>query len=95
MMLSTTYPPVILLEQKRITGNSRSNVGTLSEISSFLKLLYSRIGQPEVGMSNHFSPNTPEGMCPTCGGLGKLNDLDINQIIDWEKIAKRRGYSIP
>ncbi|OHX65428.1 ATP-binding cassette domain-containing protein [Flammeovirga pacifica] len=87
--------PVILLEQKRISGNSRSNVGTLSEISSFLKLLFSRIGQPEVGMSNHFSPNTPEGMCPTCGGLGKLNDLEINQIIDWDKSLKEGAILFP
>lgn len=77
--------PIILLEQKRIVGNSRSNVGTLSEISAFLRLLFSRIGASEVGMSNHFSPNSPEGMCPKCRGAGSINDLDINGIIDWNK----------
>lgn len=82
--------PVILLEQKRIIGNSRSNVGTLSEISSFLKLLFSRIGKPEVGMSNHFSPNSPDGMCPTCGGVGSINDLGIDSILDKE-ISLQQG----
>ena len=87
--------PVILLEQKRIVGNSRSNVGTLSEISSFLKLLFSRIGQPFVGMSNHFSPNSPEGMCPTCGGLGSVADLNIDQVIDWDKSLKEGAIRFP
>lgn len=87
--------PVILLEQKRIVGNSRSNVGTLSEISSFLKLLFSRIGKPEVGMSNHFSPNSPEGMCPTCGGVGAINDLDINGILNKEKSLQQGAILFP
>lgn len=87
--------PVILLEQKRIVGNSRSNVGTLSEISAFLRLLFSRIGAPEVGMSNHFSPNSPEGMCPKCGGAGSINDLDINGIIDWNKSLKQGAILFP
>lgn len=87
--------PVILLEQKRIVGNSRSNVGTLSEISAFLRLLYSRIGLPAVGMSNHFSPNSVEGMCPKCGGAGTINDLDINGIIDWNKSLKQGAILFP
>ena len=87
--------PVILLEQKRIVGNSRSNVGTLSEISAFLRLLFSRIGSPEIGMSNHFSPNSPEGMCPKCGGVGSINDLDINGIIDWNKSLKQGAILFP
>lgn len=87
--------PVILLEQKRIVGNSRSNVGTLSEISAFLRLLYSRIGLPAVGMSNHFSPNSPEGMCSTCGGAGTINDLDIDGIIDWNKSLKQGAILFP
>jgi excinuclease UvrABC ATPase subunit len=87
--------PVILLEQKRMSGNSRSNVGTLSEISSFLKLLFSRIGQPAIGMSNHFSPNTPEGMCQACGGLGTINDLAIEKIIDWDISLKEGAILFP
>lgn len=87
--------PVILLEQKRMVGNSRSNVGTLSEISTFLRLLFSRVGEPVVGMSNHFSPNSLEGMCLTCGGVGSLNDLGIEGIIDWEKSLKEGAINFP
>ena len=87
--------PIILLEQKRIIGNSRSNVGTLSEISAFLRLLFSRIGEPAIGMSNHFSFNSPEGMCPSCGGIGSINKLNIDKIIDDNKSLKQGGIRFP
>lgn len=74
--------PVIVLAQKRIVGNSRSSVGSLSEISSYLRLLFSRMGTPEVGMSNHFSPHTAEGSCPNCGGVGQLKELQIDRLIN-------------
>jgi len=37
-------PPAIAVEQKTISRNSRSNVGTVSEISDYLRLLFARIG---------------------------------------------------
>ncbi len=37
-------PPAIAIQQKSGAKNSRSNVGSLTEIYDFLKLLYSRIG---------------------------------------------------
>lgn len=87
--------PTILLEQKRVIGNSRSTVGTLSEISPFLRLLFSRIGKPAVGTSNHFSFNAPEGMCPSCGGNGSINDLNIDKIIDWNKSLNQGAIRFP
>ena len=87
--------PVILLEQKRIVGNSRSNVGTLSEISAFLRLLFSRIGNPFVGTSNHFSFNSPEGMCSLCGGMGSTNKLNIEKVIDVTKSLKQGAIRFP
>ena len=37
--------PAIAIEQKVITGNSRSTVGTSTEIYDYLKLLFARIGK--------------------------------------------------
>ena len=34
--------PVIAIEQKTVNGNPRSTVGTVTEISDFLRLLYAR-----------------------------------------------------
>ena len=38
-------PPAIAIEQKVNTSNSRSTVGTITEIYDYLKLLFARIGQ--------------------------------------------------
>ncbi len=87
--------PVIVLEQKRFSGNSRSSVGTLSEVSPFLRLLFSRIGTPAVGMSNHFSAHSPEGMCLSCGGLGLEIALDITRVFDERKSLKQGAILFP
>ena len=88
--------PVIVLEQKRVTGNSRSTVGTVSEISAFLRLLFSRIGAPSAGItSNNFSFNSSEGMCRACGGIGTVNKLDIDKVIDWNKSINEGGILFP
>ena len=38
--------PVISIEQKTLTNNPRSTVGTMTDIASYLNLLYATIGQP-------------------------------------------------
>ena len=38
--------PVISIEQKTIANNPRSTVGTMTDIASYLNLLYATIGQP-------------------------------------------------
>ncbi|HZG82679.1 MAG TPA: excinuclease ABC subunit UvrA, partial [Brevibacillus sp.] len=64
-------PAVIVMNQKRIGGNARSTVGTVTDIYALLRLLFSRFGIPFVGYSDVFSFNNPQGMCPECEGLGK------------------------
>ena len=49
----------IAIDQKRIGGNSRSTLGTITDINPLIRLLYSRIGTPYVGPSNYFSFNDP------------------------------------
>jgi excinuclease ABC subunit A len=44
--------PAIAIEQKTVSGNPRSTVGTTTEISDYLRLLFARVGQPH---------------CPSCG----------------------------
>src|SRR6266511_1766913 len=45
----------IVVDQKPLGGGSHSTVGTITDIYSVLRLLYSRVGQPFVGYSNAFS----------------------------------------
>ncbi len=55
----TNLPIAIPIEQRKMSGNVRSTVGTYTEIYTFLRLLFSRIGQPFVGYSDAFSFNHP------------------------------------
>lgn len=75
----------IIIDQKRIGGNARSTVGTITDIFTLIRLLFSRIGTPFVGYSNVFSFNHPRGMCPECEGLGTVATVDINQFFDKSK----------
>ncbi|MEV0349550.1 excinuclease ABC subunit UvrA [Nonomuraea sp. NPDC050680] len=72
----------IVVDQKRLGGGSRSTVGTISDIYSLLRLLFSRAGKPFVGYSNAFSFNDPQGMCPECEGLGRTVALDLDVFLD-------------
>ncbi len=68
----------IVVNQKRLGGNARSTVGTITDIYSLLRLLYSRIGKPFVGNSNVFSFNDPHGMCMKCEGLGSVATINLD-----------------
>ena len=68
-------PPAVALRQDRgPTGGTRSTVGSLSTLSSTLRLLYSRAGTRPDGMpqldSDAFSPATIAGACQACEGIG-------------------------
>ena len=77
--------PAVVVDQTALSGNARSTVGTASELYSALRLLFSRIGTPYAGAASCFSFNDPSGMCPACGGLGLVTDIDVDAILDYEK----------
>ena len=85
----------ITVNQKRLTGGARSTVGTITDIYSLLRLLFSRIGKPYVGLSTVFSFNNPKGMCPVCEGLGKKNIVDLDQLIDKERSLNEGALKFP
>lgn len=84
-------PITIILDQKKPTSNSRSTVGTYTDIYSLLRLLFSRVGEPFVGYSDSFSFNHPSGKCPRCEGLGVVTDLDIHKLVDFNKSLNDEG----
>lgn len=53
----------VIVDQTPLGGNARSTVGTISDLYSFLRLLFSRIGTPCAGTASYFSFNDPNGMC--------------------------------
>ncbi|WP_406279264.1 ATP-binding cassette domain-containing protein [Embleya sp. NBC_00896] len=72
----------IIVDQRPVGGNSRSTVGTMTDIHPLLRVLFSRHGTPSAGPSNHYSFNDPNGMCPTCEGLGRTVRLDLDALLD-------------
>jgi excinuclease UvrABC ATPase subunit len=75
----------IVVDQKRLGGGSHSTVGTITDIYTLLRLLFSRVGKPFVGYSNAFSFNDPQGMCPECHGLGRKLQPKVDKFLDMSK----------
>jgi excinuclease UvrABC ATPase subunit len=78
-------PIAIVIDQKKPAQNSRSTVGTYTDIYALMRLLFSRVGKPFVGYSDTFSFNHPAGSCPRCSGLGEIRELDIHKLVDFDK----------
>ena len=85
----------ILIDQKRMGNNLRSTVGTATEVNTYLRLLYSRVGKPFIGPSFCFSFNHPEGMCRHCNGLGKDVKIDLNLFLDRDKSIREGAITHP
>jgi excinuclease ABC subunit A len=126
----TGLSPSISLDQGLTNQSPRSTVGTATEVYTYLRVLYARLGHrpcpacnmdippavgidledwegdtkgdgdldspegafpcphcgapvPEINMAN-FSFNKPLGACPTCTGLGYVQDADLGRLVDME-----------
>src|SRR6476660_4416604 len=78
-------PPAVALQQQRGSSTTRSSVGSVTTISNLLRMLYSRAGTYPKGQgilyAESFSPNTPEGACEKCHGLGKLYEVTEQSMV--------------
>ncbi len=72
-------PPAVALQQQRGAPSTRSSVGSVTTLSNLVRMLYSRAGDYPAGQgiiyAEAFSPNTAEGACPTCHGLGRVYEV--------------------
>ena len=74
-------PPAIAVEQKSVTRNSRSTVGTYSEISDYLRLFFSRIGIrhcPSCGKA--VEPKTPRQIAEIIYSMRGKTDFEIYSV---------------
>ncbi len=78
-------PPAVALQQQRGGTSTRSSVGSVTTISNLLRMLYSRAGDYPKGQgiiyAEAFSPNTAEGACPQCHGLGRVYDATEESMV--------------
>lgn len=88
-------PPAVALQQQRGTPSARSSVGSITTISNGLRMLYSRAGQYPDGQqilyANAFSPNTPEGACPRCHGIGRVFEVTEKLLVPDDTKTIREG----
>ena len=78
-------PPAVALQQQRGSPTTRSSVGSVTTLSNLLRMLYSRAGdyprkQPLL-YAESFSPNTPEGACPNCHGIGRVHEVNERSLV--------------
>ncbi|MDQ6423412.1 excinuclease ABC subunit UvrA [Paenibacillus sp. LHD-117] len=85
----------VIVDQKRLGGGSHSTMGTITDISPILRLLFSRVGQPHVGPVNSFSFNDPQGMCPECNGIGRRLGVDMSKAVDMSKSLNEGAIMLP
>lgn len=85
----------VIVDQKRLGGGSHSTMGTITDISPILRLLFSRVGQPYVGQANMFSFNDPQGMCPECNGIGRKLGIDLKKAVDMSKSLNEGAIMLP
>ncbi len=72
--------PAIAIDQKTVSQNPRSTVGTITEIYDYLRLLYARIGQP-------FNPDTGKELVKL--DPEKITNIVISKIKENKRKIKR------
>ncbi|MFF7330215.1 ATP-binding cassette domain-containing protein [Streptomyces sp. NPDC008150] len=91
----TGLPPAVSLQQRRSGPTSRSSVGTVTNLSNSLRMLFSRAGDypPGAGRldSDSFSPNTAAGACPHCHGLGRVHRTTEELLVPDPSLSIRDG----
>jgi excinuclease ABC subunit A len=86
-------PPAVALQQQRGSPTTRSSVGSVTTLSNLLRMLYSRAGDyprnQTILYAESFSPNTPEGACPNCHGLGRVYEVTEKSMVPDDSLTIR------
>jgi excinuclease ABC subunit A len=87
-------PPAVALQQQRGTPSTRSSVGSVTTLSSLIRMLYSRAGSYPPGQpmlyAEDFSPNLPQGACPECHGLGRVYEVPEELMVPDDSLTIRQ-----
>ena len=86
-------PPAVALQQQRGGATTRSSVGSVTTLSNLLRMLYSRAGDYPPGQpllyAESFSPNTPQGACARCHGLGRVYEVTERSMVPDDSLTIR------
>ena len=85
----------VVVDQKPLGGGSHSTVGTVTDIFTVLRLLFSRAGKPHAGPAAAFSFNDPRGWCPQCNGVGRKLGVISDDFLDPSKSLNEGAVQVP
>ncbi|WP_285727121.1 excinuclease ABC subunit UvrA [Psychromicrobium xiongbiense] len=74
----------IIVDQERMGANSRSTVGTATDVNAMLRIIFSRLGQPHIGSPQAFSFNVA-----SISGAGAVTVEKAGKTV-----KERRSFSI-
>src|SRR5260370_33094628 len=78
----------ILVDQERMGADARSTVGTATDASAYLRILFSRLGQPHIGGANAYSFNVP----PVRASGASTSELGNNKTLK-ARVSHTRGQA--
>ena len=77
--------PAIIVDQERMGANPRSTVGTATDANAMLRILFSRLGKPNVGPPTAFSFNVPtrkaSGVMSTEKASGRVEKNVVREVV--------------
>ncbi len=75
----------IIVAQERMGANPRSTVGTATDANAMLRILFSRLGQPQIGPPTAFSFNVPtrkaSGVMSTEKAGGRVEKAVVRDVV--------------
>ena len=87
-------PPAVALQQQRNAGNARSSVGSVTTLSSLVRMLIRQAGCYPPGQpmlyAEDFSPNTVQGACSVCHGIGRVYEAAEEQMVPDRSLTIRQ-----
>lgn len=86
--------PALNISQNYYNVNPRSTVGTVSEISYYMRSLFALCSSTanHVVSENAFSANNPKAFCPNCAGMGVEREVSEDLLIpDKDKTLREGG----
>src|SRR5258708_8744183 len=85
----------VIVDQRGLSGNARSTVGTITDIYSVMRVLFARLGEPSSGLPSLYSFNDPQGICPECEGLGQTLRVAPDLLLDKTKSLDEGAILVP
>lgn len=86
--------PSIVVSQNNYNTNPRSTIGTLSDLSTYIRSIFKLIINLENSIelpNNYFSFNNPESYCKKCKGTGISPSISLSSIIPNEDLSLNDG----